>query len=264
MPPVPATQPMFTLAQLQGILADPKHPMHVTAKVVLQQTKAFPVAVSKALPVLSASKYTVQDLSRYLMQPSRLYDKLPWGAAGVGSAQYTFFQRASGSTGVTAEDTNLSQQANIGQNNAFVVTSIGFQFVSGIRPIITGAAGTIAAANRVNDINDVMQRGVAQFTVNGVGQFFNVGIGPLMACPANQYLESDGGVACGTATDMIMGTMKITGDGPSFLETPITLVGGASFSVTASFPTGAITLQSANATSFLSCYLDGFALRPAG
>lgn len=251
-------------SQLSQILSNPKHPMYARVVAEITTRKPFPVSVLKSLPAFRAAGYTVQDLSKYLMQPSRIYDILPWGAAGVGSQVYTFFQRAAGNGTVTTEDTNMAQQGNIGQNNAFVITSIGFAFISGLRPVITGAAATIAAANRVNDTFDVMQRGVVQFSVNGVGQLFNAGIAPMMGMPANQYLESDGGVAAGTAADYMMGSAKVVGDGPDFYETPITLAGGAPFSATASFPRGVITLQSANAASYLACYLDGYALRPAG
>lgn len=225
----------------------------------------IPVAVQRALPVLDAKKFQVQDLSKYLMQPSRLYDIQDWGAGGVGQTAYTFFSRSIGQTGVTVEQTNMSQANNIGQNNAFVVTRIGVAFISGIRPIITNATdATVVNANGVNDAYNVLTRGAFQLNINGVGQFFGQGIAPLMALPAPQQFEVNGGIATGNAVADIAAGYDISGDVFDFAETPITLVGGASFNAQVLFSSGALTLQSSNAASKLAVYLDGYALRPAG
>lgn len=225
----------------------------------------IPVAVQKALPYLAAKNYVVQDLSKYLMQPGRLYDIQDWSAAsGIGAASYTFFQRAFGSVAGQRERTNMPQPGNIGQNNAFVITRIGISFISGITPVQTGTDAQIAGAQSgVNDAYTVLNRGVFQLNVNGVGQFFQ-GVAPLTALPAPNYFNVTGGIATGNAVADSALSYQIEGDTYSFLETPITLIGGANFDASIAFPQGAITLPSANNTSKIAVYLDGYSMRPAG
>lgn len=225
----------------------------------------IPVAVQKALPFLAAKNYVTQDLSKYLMQPGRLYDIQDYSAAaGVGSAAYTFFQRAFGSVVGQRERTNMPQPGNIGQNNAFIVTRIGVAFKSGLAPVQTGTDAQIAGALcPVNDAYAVLNRGVFQLNVNGVGQFFQ-GVAPLTALPAPNFFSVAGGVATGNAVADIAMSYEVKGDTYSFLETPITIVGGANFDATISFPGGAQTLPSANNTSTLAVFLDGYSMRPAG
>jgi len=249
-----------------------KHPMMVAAAVdiINKAGSPIPVAVRRALPALNAKAFAVQDLTKYLMQPGRIFDKQPWqtgAVAGQGMTSYTFFARAVGQAGVTNEDTNMKQASNIGQNNAFVITSVGIDFLSSISPTTTGTDAVITTTNQIADFNAVMRRGVAQLTVNSVPQFLN-GIGPLKALMPQQQIIARGGIATGNAAGDIMAMPEITGSKFEFNETPITLVGGAPFSFTVEFPNGAITLPSANTligqNSFLCTYLDGYWLRPAG
>lgn len=247
---------------------DPKKPVQIAAPGGLRISNTggqpIPVAVQRALPFLQAKNFITQDMSKYLMQPGRLYDILDWGAAGVGSSNYTFFSRSFGQAVGGKERTNMPQANNIGQNNAFIITRIGVQFLSGLKPFLANASdATLNTANAVNDTYSVVNRGVFQLNVNGVAQFFN-GIAPLTALPAPQNGVVHGGIATGNAFADIAASYTVEGDYFSFLETPITLIGGASFDATIQFPAGAITIPSLNATSQLAVYLDGYSMRPAG
>lgn len=223
----------------------------------------IPVAVQRALPYLQAKNYVTQDLSKYLMFPQRMYDILDWGAAGVGQTNYTFFARSFGNGTVSLEDTNMPQANNFGQNNAFVCTRISVQFLSGLNPVITGTDAAITGANAVNDANRVLTRGAFQLNINGQGQFFNA-LAPLTCLPAPNYMKVSGGIATGNAAADLALMPEVGGDFFSFLETPITIIGGASFNAQIMFPDGPLTLPSANGTSRIAVYMDGYFMRPAG
>lgn len=214
-------------------------------------------------PAYNAARYVVQDPNSMVFSKGRIYDILPWGAAGQGSAQYNFFTRSIGQ-GVTSEDTNMTQAANIGQGNIFIITRISLDFISGLAPTTTGADAALVAANRVNDTRTVMERGTFNFLVNNINQILN-GIGPLLALPAPNGIMTNGAIATGNAAADVALTSGVWGVPFDITASPWSLTGGTNFNATVAFPSGtAPLLPSANATSKLGCYLDGWWLRPAG
>lgn len=226
--------------------------------------KPIPVAIQRALPQLNAANFKVQDFNKYLMQPGNIYDKLPYPAAGQ-TQPFTFFQRAQGSTGVSFEDTNMPQAGNLGNNNVFVATGVRVDLISGLNPVQTGTDTALAGAagtNIPNDFYAVMKRGQFKFSVNNVDQFYN-GIAPLKYVADDRQLAISGGLATGNAAADIALGVGVQGRGFEFRETPIALIGGTSFAATVQFASN-VALPSGNTTSFLSCILDGFWLRPAG
>ncbi|MES2367627.1 MAG: hypothetical protein V4563_17255 [Pseudomonadota bacterium] len=213
-------------------------------------------------PAYNAAKYVVQDPNSMVFSKGRIYDILPWGAAGVGAASYNFFTRSIGGT-VTQEDTNMTQAANIGQGNIFIITRVSLDFISGLAPTTTGADAALVAANRVNDTRSVMERGTFNFLVNNINQILN-GISPLMALPAPNGIMANGGMTTGNAAADVALTSGVWGVPFDITASPWSLTGGTNFNATVGFPAGALTLPSANAASKIGCYLDGWWLRPAG
>lgn len=213
-------------------------------------------------PAYNAARYVVQDPNSMVFSKGRIYDILPWGAAGVGAASYNFFTRSVGQ-GVTLEDTNMTQAANIGQGNIFIITRLSLDFISGLAPTTTGTDAAVVAANRVNDTRAVMERGVFNFLVNNINQILN-GIAPLMALPAPNGIMANGVIATGNAVADAALTSGVWGAPFDITASPWSLTGGTNFNATVTYPGGALTIPSANATSKLACYLDGWWLRPAG
>lgn len=221
------------------------------------------VKILPGTPAFQTLKYLVQDPSKMVYSKGRIYDILPWGAAGVGAASYNFFARSIQGT-VTAEDTNMQQAGNIGVGNYFVITRVSVDFLSGIRPTTTAATDALTTAtNRANDAAAVLERGFFNFQVNNLNQILN-GIAPLMSLPAPNGIMTNAAVGNVSTTSMQTSSAWSVGQAFDITASPWALQGGVNFGASVAFPAGALTLPSANATSKIGVYLDGWWLRPAG
>jgi hypothetical protein len=217
-------------------------------------------------PYPNPTRNSAQSASELQYSPAYLYHYQNWSAsAGVGALQYTFFGASVGNNGATVEDTNLLQPNNVGAGNTFIVTNMYVDLLLGVDYFSTAVEATAAGANPLDDYKSVMNRGAFQFNVNNVPQIGN-GIGPLkyLASPTNILANVAVSTGSGDANAIQASTPFSSNSGYNCENDRFKFDDQTPFSAIISFPSGAVTLPSANNTTKIGVVLKGYWFRPAG
>jgi len=227
-----------------------------------QMTVSGAVAVTPRAPAYNPRSYSAQSNNAVQYGPAYVYDYLSWGAAGVGSSSYTFFQRAAGQSGVTNEDTNMQTPGNMGAGNKFIVRRIWVNLLLGTDYVSTGTDAAITAANALDDFKTVMNRGYFQFFVNNTPILGN-GIGPLLLLAAPPQIGVGGGIGTGNAAAVQALAPIAINSGYDCTMYPFNLNDQLPFSAVVQFSGTPPTLPSTNATTKIGVIMEGLYGRPA-
>jgi len=217
-------------------------------------------------PIPNPNANMAQSQTQLQYSPAYLYHYIQWSAAsGVGALNYVFFGGAVGNNGLTAEDTNMLQPNNVGAGNSFQVTQIYVDLKLGVAYTSTAAEAGLVATNALDDYLSIMNRGVFQMNVNNVPQIGN-GIGPLkyLASPVNIMAMSAVSTGSGDTTSVQFAAPYASQSGYNCENDRFTFNDQTPFAANISFPSGAVTLPSANNTTKIGVVLKGYWWRPAG
>ena len=200
-------------------------------------------------------RVNVAKTEEAITQP--LYSYVAYPAAGASTL--AFFSTAVGGA-ITQEDTNMQLGAQLPQPQRFLIQGIGIDFLSGL-DVVTGPIAD-SSVGQLNDFWAVMKRGV--FTLN-IGSKDYLTTAPLMTLPPRSHIDGEAAVAtsltAGAATQTKMQFAYSAGN--VFGPNPLLIEAGQNFRASIAFPSGAVALPSANATSRIGVILYGTLYRPA-
>lgn len=197
----------------------------------------------------------VPNVMEAITQPLYSYQAYPAG----GSAQpLQFFQSQPIGT-ITAEDTNMQLAGQLPAPQSFLIQGIGIDYLPGTAAIRFGAQ---SALGQIADIYAILRRGVLTLTI---GSKIYLQEGPLMELPPRAHINGVIGVADQTTPGAALQTFASVGfsDGPVFNPRPLLIPPSQNFSVTLSWPAGAVPIPSADAAARIGVQLYGTLYRPA-
>jgi hypothetical protein len=197
----------------------------------------------------------VNGVMEAITQPLYSYQAYP--AAGSANP-FVFFQSQPIGT-ITAEDTNMQLAGQLPAPQSFLVQGIGIDYLPGTTAARFGAA---SANGQLNDVYAILRRGVVTLSI---GSKSYLQAGPLMQLPPRSHINGVAAVADATTPAAALQTMVQVGyaDGPVFNPRPLLIPPSQNFSVTISFPAGAVAIPSADAAARIGVQLYGTLYRPA-
>lgn len=209
--------------------------------------------IMQNLPTLSElHKYNVNRPSEYEGLKSVLYDFQTYAAAG--QTQLDFFQVPQGQGGKTLADTNMEAAGSLPNPKHFLVTNIQVYF----KPNIDVAAfGAQAAADYINDVQDVANSGYLEFFI---GSKNYIQEGPIGVFPPRTGLIVSSSLADATtaaATSQSRIAYANFGGAIYQLQPPILLTPTQNFRVSLKWP----TVQAISTTARIGVRMEGILYR---
>lgn len=202
-----------------------------------------------------AYKVNVNGVMEAISQPLYSYQSYP--AAGSANPLQFFQSQPIGT--ITAEDTNMQLAGQLPAPQSFLVQGIGVDYLPG-----TAAArfGAQSALGQLPDIYAVLRRGVLILTIGSKNYLQE---GPLMQLPPRAHINGVAAAADATTAGAALQTFVSVGfsDGPVFTPRPLLIPPSQNFSVTLSWPAGAVAIPSADAAARIGVQLYGTLYRPA-
>lgn len=205
--------------------------------------------------MLDPSRYAVnvEGMMEAITQPLYSYQSYP--AAGSANPLQFFVTTAVGAT--TIEDTNMQLAGQLPAPQKFLVQGVGVDFISGNAVAKFGAE---TANGNLNDFYAVMKRGVLTFNIGSkIYQTFST----MIQLPVRAHI--DGVAATADATTASLQTMVQAGwsCGEVFKPRPLLIEASQNFSVTISYPGGAVAIPSGDTGARIGVWLYGTLYRPA-
>ena len=207
--------------------------------------------------MLNPASYAVNvnGVMEAITQPLYSYQSYPVG----GSPQpLQFFQSQPIGT-VTAEDTNMQLAGQLPAPQSFLIQGIGVDYLPGTPTARFGAQSALA---QLADVYAVLRRGVLVLTIGSKNYLQE---GPLMQLPPRAHINGVAAVADASTAAAALQTMVTVGfaDGPVFNPRPLLIPPSQNFSVSLSWPAGAVAIPSADAAARIGVQLYGTLYRPA-
>lgn len=228
---------------------------------------AVPVKISQGSPcvdmcdpraAIQPGRYAVQNIEQMEMLTQPLYSYQSYPAAGAQTLSFFTFA-ATGA--VTAEDTNMLIPSQMPSPQAFLVQSLGVDYLPGLTAAAPVTFGAQAATGQANDVMAIFRRGILNFTV-GAKSYLQMA--PLMSMPCRSYISGDFGASDqttpGATMQLRMNLARPTG--PVMKINPILLETGQNFNITINFPGGAVPTPSTDALARIGVILYGTLYRP--
>lgn len=200
-------------------------------------------------------RVNVNGVMEAITQPLYSYQAYP----AAGSAQpLQFFQSQPIGT-ITAEDTNMQLPGQLPAPQSFLVQGIGVDYLPGTTASRFGAQ---SANGQLNDVYAILRRGVL---ILQIGSKNYLQEGPLMQLPPRAHINGVAATADATTAGANLQTYVSVGysDGPVFNPRPLLIPPSQNFSVTLSWPAGAVAIPSADAAARIGVQLYGTLYRPA-
>lgn len=197
----------------------------------------------------------VNGVMEAITQPLYSYQQYP----AVGSAQpLQFFQSQPIGT-ITAEDTNMQLPGQLPAPQSFLIQGIGVDYLPGTA---TTRFGAQSALGQLSDVYAILRRGVLILTIGSKSYLQE---GPLLQLPPRAHINGVAAASDQTTPAAAMQTFASVGfsDGPTFNPRPLLIPPSQNFSVTLSWPGGAIAIPSADAAARIGVQLYGTLYRPA-
>lgn len=215
-------------------------------------------AVAVPLPdMLNPDAYAVNKYGEMEAITQPLYSYQSYPAAGSANPLQFFQSQPIGT--ITAEDTNMQLAGQLPAPQSFLVQGIGVDYLPG-----TAAArfGAQSALGQLPDVFAILRRGVL---VLQIGSKNYLQEGPLMELPPRAHINGVAAVADQTTPAAAFQTFVSVGfsDGPVFTPRPLLIPASQNFSVTLSWPAGAVAIPSADANARIGVQLYGTLYRPA-
>lgn len=227
------------------------------------QTDQVPVPANVA-PVmapgqdmLNPASYAVNvaNVMEAITQPLFSYQAYP----AAGSANPLQFFQSQPIGAITAEDTNMQLAGQLPAPQKFLIQGIGVDFISGNAVAKFGAE---VANGNLNDFYAVMKRGLLTLTIGSKNYFVATS---LLQLPVRAHIGGVAAVADQTTPAAALQTMIQAGyaEGDVFKPRPMLIEASQNFSVTISYPGGAVAIPSGDAAARIGIWLYGTLYRPA-
>lgn len=210
-----------------------------------------------SMDMLDPSRFAVnvENVMEAITQP--LYSYQAYAAAGSANPLQFFVTTAVGA--VTIEDTNMQLAGQLPAPQKFLIQGIGVDFISGNSVAKFGAE---VANGNLNDFYAVMKRGV--LTLN-IGSKTYTTFTSMLQLPVRAHIDGVAAVADATTAAANLQTLIQAGwsCGEVFKPRPLLIEASQNFSVTISYPGGAVAIPSADAAARIGVWLYGTLYRPA-
>lgn len=207
--------------------------------------------------MLNPASYNVNvpAVMEAITQP--LYSYQPYPTAGFTQPAQFFQSQPIGS--ITAEDTNMQLAGQLPAPQSFLVQSVCIDFLPGIP---AARFGVESAIGQLPDVYQVLRRGVLTLTI---GSKPYLQLGPLVHMPPRAHVNGVAAVADSTTPGASLQTFISVGfsDGPVFNPRPLLIPASQNFSVSLSWPAGAVPLPSGDTAARIGIQLLGTLYRPA-
>lgn len=203
----------------------------------------------------SAYAVNVANVMEAITQP--LFSAQAYPAAGTANPLQFFQSQPIGA--ITAEDTNMQLAGQLPAPQKFLIQGIGVDYISGNAVSKFGAQ---VANGNLNDYYAVMKRGLLTLTIGSKNYFTNTS---LLQLPVRAHINGVAAVADQTTAAAASQTLIQAGfsDGDVFKPRPMLIEASQNFSVTISYPGGAVAIPSADAAARIIVWLYGTLYRPA-
>lgn len=214
------------------------------------------VAPSQDMMSNNPSQFAVNvaGMSEAITQPLYSYQAYP----AVGSAQpLQFFQNVPVGA-VTLEDTNMQLPGQLPAPQSFLVQGIGVDYLPGTS---VSRMGADSALGQITDLYAILRRGLITLTI---GSKNYLQLGPLLQLPVRSHINGVAAVTSATTPAPALQTFVSVGyaDGDVFRPRPLLIPASQNFSVTLSWPAGAVAIPSADAAARIGVQLYGTLYRP--
>lgn len=225
-----------------------------------QQAVPIPANVSPvwapSSDMMDPNKFAVNvpDMMEAITQPLFSYQAYP--AAGTTSP-LVFFQ-SQPIAAITEEDTNMQLAGQLPAPQKFLVQGIGVDYLPG-----TAAArfGAESALGQLPDFYAIMRRGLLTLKI---GSKNYLQFSTMLGLPPRAHVNGVAAVADATTPAAALQTFVSVGfsDGDVFKPRPLLIEASQNFSVSISYPGGAVAIPSADAAARIGVWLYGTLYRP--
>lgn len=228
------------------------------------QTSKGPVPVpanvgavpAPSMDMLDPAKYAVnvEGMMEAITQP--LYSFQAYPAAGTANPLVFFQSQPIGA--VTAEDTNMQLAGQLPAPQKFLIQGIAVDYISGTAVSKFGAE---TANGNLNDYYAVMKRGLLTLTIGSKNYFTMT---EMLQLPPRAHIGGVAAAADATTAAASLQTLIQAGwsEGECFKPRPLLIEASQNFSVSISYPGGAVAIPSADDAARIGVWLYGTLYRP--
>lgn len=202
-----------------------------------------------------AYRVNVAGVMEAITQPLYSYQAYP----AAGSVQPLLFFQSQPIGTITAEDTNMQLAGQLPSPQSFLIQGIGIDYLPGTA---VARFGVQSALGQLADFYAIMRRGVLILNI-GSKQYLQEG--PLLQLPVRSHINGVAATADATTAGAALQTFVSVGfsDGAVFNPRPLLIPPSQNFSVSLSWPAGAVAIPSADALARIGIQLYGTLYRPA-
>lgn len=212
--------------------------------------------VAPSMDMLDPAKFAVNvdGMMEAITQP--LYSFQAYPAAGTANPLVFFQSQAIGA--ITAEDTNMQLAGQLPAPQKFLIQGIAVDYISGTAVSKFGAE---TANGNLNDFYAVMKRGLLTLTIGSKNYLQYT---EMLQLPPRAHLGGVAAVADATTAAAALQSMVQAGwsEGDCFKPRPLLIEASQNFSVTISYPGGAVAIPSADNAARIGVWLYGTLYRP--